>query len=267
MTTTTQTGLGAIEASFADAIAERRATFMPFFTLGYPDMPTSLEAVEALVAAGADAIELGVPFSDPVADGPVIQHSSQVSLDRGTTVADCISAVKTLRDRGITVPLVLMGYVNPLLAYGLERYAADSAAAGASGFIVPDLPPEEAGELASACTANGLALIPLLAPTSTPERIAQVTTHARGFVYLVSVTGVTGARDRLPQDLEAYTARVRAITQLPLAFGFGISQPDQVRVLAKLADGIIVASALIRLMEDGGIPAIRALAEQLRAAC
>jgi tryptophan synthase alpha chain len=264
---TEQTGLGAIEAAFAKAKSEGRAAFMPYFTLGYPDMETSLAAIEALATAGADVIELGVPFSDPVADGPVVQHSSQVSLDSGTRVIDCIAAVKTLRDRGIRAPFVLMGYMNPLMAYGLDKYAADAAAAGANGFIVPDLPPEEAGELAAACDRNGLALIPLLAPTSTPQRIGQVAEHARGFIYLVSVTGVTGARDNLAPDLEAYTARVRAITNLPLAFGFGISKPDQVKFYTHLADGIIVGSALVRLMENGGIPAIRKLAEDLRTAC
>ncbi len=260
-------GLSALEAAFARARTERRATFMPFFTIGYPDLPTSLEVILALVEAGADAVELGVPFSDPLADGPTIQHSSQVALEKGTRVADCIAAVRTLRERGVQVPLVLMGYFNPVLAYGLERYAHDAAQAGASGFIVPDLPPEEAGELAAQCSANGLALIPLLAPTSTPERIRLVTAQAHGFVYLVSVTGVTGARDTLPPDLADYVRRVRGITPLPLAVGFGISRPEQVRIVARLADGVVVASALIRLMESGGLNAVRELAGQLRAAC
>ncbi len=260
-------GLSAIESTFARAKAERRATFMPFFTIGYPDLPTSLEVILALVEAGADAVELGVPFSDPLADGPTIQHSSQIALEKGTRLADCIAAVRALRERGVQVPLVLMGYFNPALAYGLERYARDAAQAGASGFIVPDLPPEEAGELAAQCSANGLALIPLLAPTSTPERIQLITAQAHGFVYLVSVTGVTGARDTLPPDLADYVRRVRGITPLPLAVGFGISRPEQVRIVARLADGVVVASALIRLMESGGLNAVRELASQLRAAC
>jgi tryptophan synthase alpha chain len=261
------TGLGAIERTFTRCRAEGRATFMPFFTIGYPDLPTSLRVIEALVGAGADAVEIGMPFSDPLADGPVIQHASQVALNNGINTGDCIEAVRTLRARGVDVPLVMMGYVNPLLTYTLERFAHDAAAAGANGFIVPDLPPEEAGEMASYCALNNLALIPLLAPTSTPDRIRQVVSQARGFVYLVSVTGVTGARDTLPPDLADYIRRVRSLTTLPLAVGFGISRPEQARVVAGLADGIIVASALIRLMESEGIGAVRDLAASLQAGC
>ncbi|MCC7450975.1 MAG: tryptophan synthase subunit alpha [Anaerolineae bacterium] len=261
------TGLESIAQTFAQARAAGRATFMPFWTIGYPDYATSIAVIEALVASGADALELGVPFSDPLADGPTIQHASQVSLQNGTRLADCIEAVTALRARGVTIPLVLMGYVNPVIAYGVERYAHDAAAAGASGFIMPDLPMEEAGEIAGYCATNGLALIPLLAPTSTPERIRQVVAEARGFVYLVSVTGVTGARDALPIDLTDYVRRVRSLTTLPLAIGFGISQPDQVKTIAALADGVVVASALIRLMESQGIGAVKELAASLRAAC
>lgn len=264
---TSRTGLGAIEATFKRAKAEGRATFMPFFTIGYPDLPTSLAVIEALVATGADAVEIGMPFSDPLADGPVIQHASQVALAKGTRIKDCVAAVRTLRERGVTVPLVMMGYLNPLLTYGLERFVDDAAGAGASGFIIPDLPPEEAGEMLHYTTATGTALIPLLAPNSTPERIRQVVTGARGFVYLVSVTGVTGVRDRLPPDLAAYVRRVRGFTALPLAVGFGISKPEHARLVAEIADGVIVASALIRLMESQGIDAVRGLAASLRAAC
>ncbi len=263
---TIQTGLSAIEQTFSRARAEHRAAFLPYFTIGYPDLPTSLAVIEALVQAGGDIIELGVPFSDPLADGPTIQHASQVALHNGIRAADCIQAVRTLRSRGVTAPLILMGYINPILAYGMERYVRDVAEAGGSGFIVPDLPPEEAGEMAGYCAASGLALIPLLAPTSTPERIRQVVASAHGFVYLVSVTGVTGARDVLP-DLGDYVRRVRSLTTLPLSVGFGISKPDQVKMIAGLADGVVVASALIRLMETDGIEAVKKLAASLRAAC
>jgi len=264
---TTTTGLDLIAQTFARSRAEKRATFMPFFTIGFPDLPTSIAAIEALVAAGADAIEVGVPFSDPLAEGPTIQHSSQIALGNGIRLTDCIEAVRTLRSRGVMVPLMLMGYINPMLTYGLERYTRDAADAGASGFIVPDLPPEEAEELAAYCTANGLALIPLLAPTSTPDRIRQVLAGARGYVYLVSVTGVTGTRDTLPADLADYVRRVRALTTLPIAVGFGISQPQHAKAVAALADGVIVGSAMIRAMETGGIDAVRDLASRLRAAC
>ena len=261
------TGLEAIAAVFAKARAEHRAAFMPYFTVGFPDLPTSLDVLEGLAGVGADLMEIGIPFSDPLADGPTIQHASQVALNKGITLADCIDAVRTLRKRGVTIPLVLMGYVNPLLAYGLERYARDAAAAGASGMIVPDLPPEEAGELMGYCAANGLALIPLLAPTSTPERIRQVVSAAHGFIYLVLVTGVTGVRDALPTGLVDYVRRVRAVTTLPLAIGFGISQPEQARTVAALADGVVVGSAFYREMERDGIEAVRDLAGKLRAAC
>jgi tryptophan synthase alpha chain len=263
----TRTGLESITQAFASARAENRAAFMPFFSIGYPDLSTSLAVIEALVAAGADAIEIGIPFSDPLADGPTVQHSSQIALRNGIGVKDCIAAVRTLRERGISVPLILMGYVNPLLAYGLERYVNDAAVAGANGFIVPDLPPDEAGDLATYCDKQGLALIPLLAPTSTAERIRQAAAIARGFIYLVSVTGVTGARDTLPPDSIEYVRRVRALTTLPLVWGFGISQPEQVHILRELVDGVVVASALIRLMESGGIDAVKDLATKLRAAC
>jgi tryptophan synthase alpha chain len=265
---TTQTGLSAIEQAFVRARAERRAAFMPFWTIGFPDLPTSLAMIEMLAEIGADAIEIGIPFSDPLADGPTVQHSSQVALANGIRLTDCIEAVRTLRSRGVTVPMVFMGYMNPILTYGVERYVKDSMEAGASGIIVPDLPPEESGELGGFCATYGLAMIPMFAPNTVPERIRQVLAGGvRGFVYLVTVTGVTGARDTLPSDLTDYIRRVRSLTTLPLALGFGISTPDQVRTVGQLADGVIVASALIRLFETSGKDAVGDLAIKLRAAC
>jgi tryptophan synthase alpha chain len=262
-----QTGLEAITQAFTQARNENRAAFLPFFTVGYPDYETSLDVLETLAKSGADAIEVGVPFSDPLAEGPTIQHSSQIALENRTTVKQCVQAIKTLRERGVTIPLVLMGYINPMLAYGLEQLAHDAADAGANGFIVPDLPPDEAGELVGYCEKYGLALVPLLAPTSTPDRIRQATSRACGFVYLVAVTGVTGARDTLPPDLVDYVRRVRSLTTQPIAVGFGISQPEHARNVSAIADGIAVGSALVRLMESGGVAAIRDLAVKLRAAC
>jgi tryptophan synthase alpha chain len=264
---TTTTGLETLTQSFIQARNEKRAAFLPFFTIGYPDLSTSLDMIEALAATGADAMELGIPFSDPLADGPAVQHTSQIALNNGIGVKDCIQAVRTLRQRGVKIPLLLMGYVNPLLAYGPERYAKDAAEAGANGFIVPDLPAEEAGELSGYCEKYGLALIPLLAPTSTPDRIRLVVSGARGFVYLVPVTGVTGVRDTLPADLVDYIRRVRGLTPLPLAVGFGISQPEHVKTIAKLADGVVVGSVFIRFMETQGKEAVIDLARKLRAAC
>ncbi|MBX3062083.1 MAG: tryptophan synthase subunit alpha [Anaerolineae bacterium] len=265
--TSATTGLSAIEAMFDRAREQNRATFMPFFTVGYPDYETSIKALEALVEAGADALEIGIPFSDPLADGPTIQHASQIALNNGITVKHCLEAVRTLRQHGVTIPLVLMGYFNPLMAYGLEQYVKDAAAAGANGFIIPDLPMEEADEFLGYCAHYNLSLTPLLAPTSTPDRIRVVTSKAHGFIYLVSVTGVTGARDTLAPDLADYVRRVRGLTTLPLTIGFGISTPDHVRLIAELADGVVVASALIRTTEAEGLEAMQKLARSLREAC
>ena len=204
---------------------------------------------------------------DPVADGVVVQAAAQASLDQGTTLTDCLAAVRTLRAGGVTIPLILMSYANPPMAYGLERFGADAALAGADGFIVPDLPPEEAGEFLAIAQKHGLALIEFLAPTSNADRIRLVTETAQGFIYLVSVTGVTGARDQLSSELPAFVRRVREMTDLPLSIGFGISQPDHVKQIKQIADGVIVASALLRAFEREGLSATIDLARQLRSAC
>lgn len=261
------TGQAAIQAAFDKARHDHRATFMPFFMVGFPDIAGSIDVLHALANCGADTLEIGIPFSDPVADGLTNQHASQVALAHGASVQVSIDAVATLRERGVTIPLVLMGYVNPLLAYGLRQYVAHAAQAGASGFIVPDLPPEEAGELSAACDEFGLTLTPMVAQTSTPDRIRQVTHGARGFVYMVAVTGVTGARETLSVDLGDYVRRVRSLTTLPLTVGFGISTAEQVRKVATFADGVVVGSALIKAMDQDGIEGVRRLATELRAAC
>ena len=239
-----QSGRDTITSAFQKAQTKRSAALMPYFTLGYPDRQTALNVVEA-IAPYSDLIELGVPFSDPLADGPTVQHSTQIALENGTTVTDCLSMVSELRERGVTTPFCLMGYYNPMIAYGLERYVNDAKAAGAQGFIVPDLPPEEAEEFLQLTSAAGMAYIYLLAPTSNADRIAQVTAVANGFIYLVSVTGVTGARASLHHDLDAFIERVRAQTDASLAVGFGISTPELAASVGALADGVIVGSALI----------------------
>lgn len=254
----TQTGGRArIAAAFEAALGEGRAALMPYFTLGYPDPQTSLEIVTAVSQAGADLIELGLPFSDPLADGPTIQHSTQVALEAGTNLAKCLDLVADLRARGVRQPLILMGYFNPILAYGLERFVEQAARAGADGFIIPDLPPEEAGELEAVCRAHDLALVYLVAPTSTPERLALAAQRTSGFLYLVSLTGVTGARASLSPDLQAFVERVRAQAQpdLPLAVGFGISTPEQAAAVAGLVEGVIVGSALIEAVSGADDPA------------
>jgi tryptophan synthase alpha chain len=242
-------GRAQIESAFLKAHEERTAALMPYFTLGYPDIKTSLDIIEA-IAANSDLLELGIPFSDPLADGPTIQHSTQVALENGITVAACMNLVKTLRERGTTTPACFMSYYNPIMAYGLERFVNDARMVGVQGLIVPDLPPEEAGELIQYCDQAGLAYIYFLAPTSDRARIEQVTAHAAGFIYLVSLTGVTGARTSLHADLEAFIKRVRAHTSIPLAVGFGISTAEQTTAVGELADGVIVGSALVNAVNE-----------------
>lgn len=249
----------------AQAFSKGRPAFMPYSVLGYPNRQASLEVITAVVEAGADLLELGVPFSDPLADGPTIQAATQKSLENGTTVKDCLAITRDLRRQGVDTPALLMGYINPMLAYGLEQFVADAAASGVDGFIVPDLPPEEAGELEALCDARGLALVYLLAPTSTPNRIKLAAEKSRGFIYLVSLTGVTGARSDLPPGLAEFVARVRQQTGTPLAVGFGIGNGEQARAVAQLADGVIVGSALVKRAAES-VESVRALADELRAA-
>lgn len=240
-----------IEAAF-----EHRPAFMPYFPLGFPTVEASVDVIEGLARGGADLIEVGLPFSDPLADGPVIQRATQVALQNGMTVARGLQAVAELRRREVSIPLVLMGYYNPMLAYGLARLAAEAAQAGADGFIVPDLPPEEAAELEAALGEHGLPLVRMLAPTTPPERAARVLAGAKGFAYLVSLTGVTGARSEVAAGLEAFVARTREMAAgLPLCVGFGISTPEQAGAVGRLADGIIVGSACVKALEHAADPA------------
>jgi tryptophan synthase alpha chain len=229
---------------------------MPYFPLGYPAPEVSVDVIEALAWGGADLIEVGLPFSDPLADGPVIQKATQVALEQGMTVAKALAGVAELRRRGVTIPLVLMGYYNPMLAYGLARLAADAAGAGADGFIVPDLPPEEAGDMEAALEGHALPLVRMLAPTTPPERAARVLAGAKGFVYLVSLTGVTGARSRVAAGLDEFVARVRAQAdgRLPLCVGFGIATPEHARDVGQIADGIIVGSACVKAVGEAAEP-------------
>ena len=242
-------GVDRITDAFKHCRHASRAACMPYFTLGYPNGALSGEILLAAALSGADLLELGIPFSDPLADGPTIQHSTQAALENGMTVRGCLAQVRRLRQSGVEQPLLLMSYINPLLAFGIESFTTEAAAAGADGLIVPDLPPEEGAELEEACRRNKLALVYLLAPTSTPERIALAASRASGFIYLVSVTGVTGARQALPPDLADFIGRVRRATDLPLAVGFGIATPQQAAQVGRLADGVIVGSALINAID------------------
>ncbi|GAB4497053.1 MAG: tryptophan synthase subunit alpha [Anaerolineales bacterium] len=235
---------------FETTRAEGRAALMPYYPMGFPTPEESLEIIHAIANAGADLIELGIPFSDPLADGPTIQHATQTALENGMTLRKGLEITAQLRARGVQQPLILMGYLNPILAYGLENFVRAAHAAGADGFIVPDLPPEEAGEFSQLCAAHHLALIHLLAPNANETRIRQVAAQTSGFVYLVSVTGITGARRDLPPDLGAFIERVRRAAHTPIAVGFGIATPEQAQTVGALADGVIVGSALIKTVQN-----------------
>jgi tryptophan synthase alpha chain len=231
--------------------AEGRSGLVPFFSVGDPDLQTSRDAILAACEAGADVIELGVPFSDPIADGTVIQESSQRALRAGSSLPRVLEIVSWLRAR-TDVPLVLFGYYNPFFRYGEETFARDAAAAGADAVLCTDLPPEEAADMVAACRRHDLANIFLLAPTSDDARMRAVAEVASGFVYMVSVTGVTGARTQAPAGIEKLVARAREITKMPMGVGFGISSPEQAAGVARYAELVVVGSALVRRMFDAG---------------
>lgn len=258
-------GLSAIDTMFKNAQTQQRAAFMPYFPIGFPTYDDSIEAIYAMSQVGVDGFEIGVPFSDPLADGPAIQFATQKALENGITVKKCLQAVQTLRERGVTQPMMMMSYANPLVAYGVERFVMDAKQAGADGLIIPDLPAEEAHYFADLCQREGMALVFFLAPTSNEQRIDLIAKNATGFIYVVSLTGITGARRDLPDDLKDTIARIRARVNTPLVLGFGISQPEHARQMNGLVDGFIVGSALVRAGEHG-VSAVKELAKILREA-
>jgi tryptophan synthase alpha chain len=253
----------------SDAIAERwrqvraegRAALIPYLTAGYPTAAASLAALRMAAAAGADFIEVGIPFSDPLADGPVIQRSSQVALEGGMSVA---GTLRLIRDAQLPVPVIAFSYLNPVMAYGLERFVADARAAGVAGLLLTDLPAGEDAALEQAVRAGGLDLIRLIAPTTVERRLHHAVAGAGGFIYLISRLGVTGARTQL-NGAAALIRRVRGATSLPIALGFGLGTAEQARAVAQLADGVVVGSALVERLGTGLEPA-RALLTELRAA-
>ena len=227
--------------------------FIPFMTAGYPTPEESLPLIEAMVDGGADMIELGVPFSDPLADGPTIQETSQIALANGVTVDRCFDLVKAARDSGVKVPILLMGYINPFLSYGVSQLAKKAKEVGVDGFIIPDLPPSEARPWRVAMQEQGVDLIQFVAPTTKPNRIEAALSEASGFIYCVAVTGVTGARDSVDAGFAQFIKKIREKTSLPLVAGFGISTPDHVKTICESADGAIVASALIKAIRSGNV--------------
>jgi tryptophan synthase alpha chain len=266
-----------ISKRFADLRAQGELGIVAYITAGDPSLDATLKFVHALGEAGADVIELGVPFSDPLADGPTIQRASERALKSGTTLAGVLNLVRRVRQSSppaSQVPLVLFSYFNPILQMGLEKFASTAASAGADGVLATDLTPEESADYRRILSAHHLDTIFLGAPTSTDERLAKIATCSSGFLYLISRTGVTGAKDALPDDLPALLRRARKVTQLPIAVGFGISLPGHVSVLGGLADAAVVGSALVseieRATKSGSGPAeiavaARALAARVRA--
>ena len=240
-----------ISGAFTARLAKGQAALVPYVTAGYPERASTLAAMEALADAGADVIELGIPFSDPLADGPTIQHASFVSIGKGTTVhgvLDDLASFRALRD----TPVVLFTYLNPLLRYGLTAFLRDAGAAGAQGLLVTDLPTGSDPRVEAEITASPLDLIRLVAPTTPVERIPEVAKGGSGFLYYISRMGVTGTRTELRTELCAEVGRIRAVIELPVAVGFGISSPEQAAAVAAVADGVVVGSAIIQALDRGG---------------
>lgn len=241
-----------IAAAFETAAAEGRAALMPYMMAGYPDRETGLAVAEAYVDAGADLIELGVPFSDPLADGPAIHAAATKALEAGATLSTALEVCSSISDR---IPVVFMAYANMVLAHGgATEFARLARAAGAAGVIVPDLPLDEAGEVREAFTAEGLALVPLLAPTTPAERRKQICEAAKGFVYVVSTVGTTGERNEVPPALTELVEATKADARTPVAVGFGIGSPEQAAQVGRIADGVIIGSRLVRAAGEGGSP-------------
>ncbi len=253
----------------SDAIAARwrslgrRRALIPYLTAGFPNRDVSLEALRRVAAAGADFIEVGVPFSDPLADGPTIQRTTQTALEQGMNVPRVLALV---REAAVAVPVIIMTYLNPVMAFGIDRFVADAHAAGVAGVLLTDLPAGADSTIEEAVTRSTLALIRLVAPTTDDERLAAAVNNASGFIYLISRLGVTGARKAVPPDLEAHVARIRALTKLPIAVGFGIGTPAQAAAAARYADGVVVGSALMDALAQGGVSAAEQLGRELAAA-
>lgn len=244
MTTVARSGIDRITAAFARAKQEQRLCIVVYITVGFPERDSTVALASAAVDGGADVIELGVPFSDPLADGATVQRASDVALRNGIRLADCITAAAELV-RARDVPVVLMGYTNQFLRYGIDRFAADAGPLGLAGIIVVDLPAEEGAAFDPAISREGMARIDLYAPTTPDSRLDRLLPSSRGFAYCVSLTGVTGARAAVGADVAGFVGRVRARTQLPIAVGFGISRPEHVAGLRGVADGVVIGSAAL----------------------
>lgn len=260
--------MGRIEATFAPLQQRGETALIPFITAGDPDLAATEELIHALVEAGADLIELGVPFSDPMADGPTIQEASERALAAGATLPAILETVRRVR-RHTNVPIVLMGYYNPVFHYGPQRFAADAAEAGVDGLLLVDLPPEEAEEIHGFLQTSGVRLITLLAPTTPPERTAQLAARGEGFLYYVSMTGVTGKQQVEAAAIERAVSDLRAQSPVPVAVGFGISTPADAAAVARFADAVVVGSALVKVVAACGaspelLPQVKAFVRALK---
>jgi tryptophan synthase alpha chain len=240
--------VGRLDATFADLRRRGERALIPYFTAGDPTLAVTRQLVAEAARRGADVVELGIPFSDPLADGPVIQRATQRALGSGATLARVLELTREVRGE-VSTPIVYLSYYNPILAFGLKAFCQGAVDAGADGVIVADLPPEEAGPLHAEARAAGLCLIHLVAPTSTPERMRRIARASTGFVYVVSLTGVTGARRELPAELAANLRALRTVTTKPICVGFGIGSPEQAALVGGMADGVIVGSAIVGLVE------------------
>jgi tryptophan synthase alpha chain len=245
-----------LDGAFAGLRKRGERALIPYFTAGDPTLAVTRQLVVEAARRGADVVELGIPFSDPLADGPVIQRATQRALGGGVTLARVLDLTREVRTE-VSVPLVYLSYYNPILAFGLKAFCQSAVEAGADGVIVADLPPEESGPLDEEARAAGLCLIHLVAPTSTPERMRKIARASSGFVYVVSLTGVTGARRELPDELAGHLRALRTVTTMPICVGFGIGTPEQAAMVGGLADGVIVGSAIVSLVErHAGTPAL-----------
>jgi tryptophan synthase alpha chain len=254
-------GEGRITAAFTRARGEGRPALIPYVTAGDPDLATTRDIVRALAGGGADVVEIGVPFSDPIADGEVIQRATERALRNGVGLRSVLELAGRLREDGAP-PVVLFTYYNPIHRMGSEAFARQAAASGVDGVLVTDLPPEEGEDLNRALGSAGIDLIFLLSPTSSAPRVDLVQRDGSGFLYFISRTGVTGVREDLPRDLEGQVRALRMSSRLPVAVGFGISRPEQVRAVSSFADGVVVGSALVRLVEENAAsPALMAKVE------
>lgn len=245
-----------------EAKRKKRKLFCVFLTLGYPNIAATERLILSSEKAGVDIIELGFPFSDPLADGPTIQYSSEQALKKHVSLKDAFALVSRLRKKGCRIPILFFGYFNPVFSYGCKDFARDARSAGMDGLIIPDLPPEEELEFQKACRKQNLHIVQLVAPTTADKRAKMLVGKSQGFIYYVSLRGVTGARKALPSDLKAHLSKLKRMTSKPVLAGFGISTPDQARAISRMSDGVIVGSAVIEHLKHG-VPAAESFIEKM----